>query len=363
MQTNVSNSNTSDALQSAAREQMRLSPDSNGALMGKEKIDPGPSSPSPRGIETWGPCSPFNLPEPTGPLDFIEPEELSKLLHVSDISNIDASCGEDDSYVLPDNGFMDVDGSFESGGLQSLVGEGQVDAVNDSPDGFDSFSKPDEDDSSLSHHEANRDPSLSPFRIEAFLSPEHKVLHFPDANMPDGEVKMGTMCGAEHEEEDLCFDFDVGNPEDLNDVSVISNGEIVDMVCETRKASEPDVRDHRELEGKRYAKKNSKGNFAEGKRAAGDGPSEGKGKDAKIFSEDELKRIRRVKNRASVEKCRTKQRLRMEALQNELATLTSENKALRDLTSWMDSSVDEISSQVTMFSRCIQTLKEVDKNI
>lgn len=47
------------------------------------------------------------------------------------------------------------------------------------------------------------------------------------------------------------------------------------------------------------------------------------------LSDDEVKRMRRVKNRESVEKCRTKQRLRMEALQVEETCLKSENEMLR----------------------------------
>ena len=48
------------------------------------------------------------------------------------------------------------------------------------------------------------------------------------------------------------------------------------------------------------------------------------------LSTDEVKRIRRVRNRESVEKCRTKQRLRMEALQVEQTCLLSENELLSE---------------------------------
>lgn len=50
------------------------------------------------------------------------------------------------------------------------------------------------------------------------------------------------------------------------------------------------------------------------------------------YSEEELKRIRRVKNRASVEKCRTKQRKRMEALEVEMHCLRQENRNLEAVT-------------------------------
>lgn len=46
------------------------------------------------------------------------------------------------------------------------------------------------------------------------------------------------------------------------------------------------------------------------------------------MTDDEIKRMRRVKNRESVEKCRMKQRLRMEALQVEQTCLVGENKTL-----------------------------------
>lgn len=46
------------------------------------------------------------------------------------------------------------------------------------------------------------------------------------------------------------------------------------------------------------------------------------------LSDDDFKRMRRVKNRESVEKCRTKQRVRVEALQVEQTCLKSENQML-----------------------------------
>lgn len=48
------------------------------------------------------------------------------------------------------------------------------------------------------------------------------------------------------------------------------------------------------------------------------------------ISEEELRKMRRVKNRASVEKCRTKQRLRMEALQVEQKCLISECTVIKE---------------------------------
>lgn len=48
------------------------------------------------------------------------------------------------------------------------------------------------------------------------------------------------------------------------------------------------------------------------------------------ISDEELRKMRRVKNRASVEKCRTKQRLRMEALQVEQKCLMSECTVIKE---------------------------------
>lgn len=48
------------------------------------------------------------------------------------------------------------------------------------------------------------------------------------------------------------------------------------------------------------------------------------------ISEEELRKMRRVKNRASVEKCRTKQRLRMEALQVEQKCLMNECAMIKE---------------------------------
>lgn len=68
---------------------------------------------------------------------------------------------------------------------------------------------------------------------------------------------------------------------------------------------------------------------------SGRGKSKGNSEWAHL-SEEELKKLRRVKNRASVEKCRTKQRLRMEALQMEMNVLTCENLVMRETANKLD---------------------------
>lgn len=64
------------------------------------------------------------------------------------------------------------------------------------------------------------------------------------------------------------------------------------------------------------------------------------------YSEEELKRIRRVKNRASVEKCRTKQRKRMEALEIEMRCLKQENRNLEAVTKCVAGTSEAICMEV-----------------
>jgi Basic region leucine zipper len=63
------------------------------------------------------------------------------------------------------------------------------------------------------------------------------------------------------------------------------------------------------------------------------------------MSEEEQKRIRRVKNRASVEKCRNKQRKRMEALEQEKLALIRDNKAMLGVCKAVIASFDAISTE------------------
>lgn len=66
------------------------------------------------------------------------------------------------------------------------------------------------------------------------------------------------------------------------------------------------------------------------------------------LTEEELRKIRRVKNRESVEKCRAKQRLRLEALQVEQSCLRSENEAMRGLCDMIRANSTELASQFGM---------------
>jgi hypothetical protein len=71
------------------------------------------------------------------------------------------------------------------------------------------------------------------------------------------------------------------------------------------------------------------------------------GGDAPQLSEEELqRRIRRVKNRESVEKCRNKQKMRMVALEKELNALRRENGTLLAVTKCVHGTYEVIASEV-----------------
>lgn len=78
--------------------------------------------------------------------------------------------------------------------------------------------------------------------------------------------------------------------------------------------------------------------------------SPGSVESAAPISEEEQKRIRRVKNRASVEKCRNKQRMRLESLTREREALTVENTMLRSAAEQVRLSMSSILSQVAALS-------------
>lgn len=63
-------------------------------------------------------------------------------------------------------------------------------------------------------------------------------------------------------------------------------------------------------------------------------------------NEEEMRKIRRVKNRASVEKCRMKQRQRMEALESELKWLRQENLVMQEVTKRVQNTFDTIRAEV-----------------
>lgn len=65
---------------------------------------------------------------------------------------------------------------------------------------------------------------------------------------------------------------------------------------------------------------------------------------------EEQKRIRRVKNRASVEKCRQRQRIRFEALSTERETISKETDILRDVGNDVREKLGTILNQVAALS-------------
>lgn len=78
------------------------------------------------------------------------------------------------------------------------------------------------------------------------------------------------------------------------------------------------------------------------------------------LSEEELKKLRRVKNRESVERCRTKQRLRMEALQVEQTCLRLENKNLREARNSIRAVLRDISEQMKSLKRHMENRDKGD---
>lgn len=77
-------------------------------------------------------------------------------------------------------------------------------------------------------------------------------------------------------------------------------------------------------------------------------------------TEDEVKRMRRVKNRESVEKCRTKQRLRMERLQVEQTCLVGENKRLGDAVTQVECNLQllcDLAAQIQLHGRLETKIK------
>lgn len=68
------------------------------------------------------------------------------------------------------------------------------------------------------------------------------------------------------------------------------------------------------------------------------------------LSEEEQKRIRRVKNRASVEKCRSRQRMRLDSLNKERDALTEENCLLKSTCDSIRTTMQIILEQVAALS-------------
>lgn len=315
-----------------------------------------PCSPSPRGIETWGPCSPFNLPNPSTALTLVEPTEISRILDdaLSDSDNLEFSTtrkSEQDLLPL----ISIVDSQFIQGGSSEEFKEHTADGsggakTTNGLDGVNDF----EFSSNIGLHK-----ECHPAPMEVYSEHEARVAKdsfmFPQwTNDKSGDGNTDG-CG-----EDECISVVMGHGDlsvdEQNASSILSQKRTLETVqaeavtrtrcydaerCYNSRGSET-VEDC-SMKKLRY----SLGMDGNGEKWQDGSKQEGQGQGSVKLTEEELKRIRRVKNRASVEKCRAKQRMRMEALQCELKVLKYENQTLRDLTTWMDSSVNDISSQMT----------------
>lgn len=321
----------------------------------QKKVGYGLLSPSPRGIETWGPCSPFILPDPSTQITFIEPEEISLVLdgHSTGTSGVDTSNSENAVQILPSNGFMDLETILEATELPFPV-SGR--AVNENI----LHSNLKVDDPCLTDSEEN-----TKFIEDFFLQLKPDTTTNKGVYEPKSPTKaQNVLLNLIHGKRPVLRNMEAKDLETTeNRVFCVQEFQKLDLpitqgVTSGRKICRRTVG----VEGKAEKCQGSRTQveFQFSPKENDDGTADrskeklisASNKSGTELSEEELKRIRRVKNRASVEKCRTKQRLRMEALQSELKTLTSENNTLRDLTTWMDSSVDVISSQLAETGQC-----------
>lgn len=314
----------------------------------------GPASPSPRGVETWEPCSPFFVSDPSAQVNMIEPDEISLVLsdHEGWKGRVCPKTRDSKLLVLPQSaqsGFMELEKLFE--------GNRSPFRVTDRPanDASSQDEKKVVDVSALERHEHDK-------LIEELFLPLEKDSGYENSSLQqfpshDGEDTSLTIPNNSCRKE-CVLSMSETAPEScsVNALEVmdlpISDSEIDERNAPERKKA---LFTERIMESCQHPMKGERSPLSRGDETLvnvkkvsvvngtpnnlGYGPGEN-------LSEEDLKRIRRVKNRASVEKCRTKQRLRTEALQMELKALTSENKTLRDLTTWMGSNVNVISTHL-----------------
>lgn len=311
------------------------------------------SSPSPRGVETWGPCSPFVLPNPSPHINFIQPEEITAVLNRPLSERSSKSQVDKGGRIsrLPKNDFME---------MEDLFREAEVPYQTPLSPGNEAATHMDAKMTDLPFLDGNEDGN---FIDDLFLQLKPSF-HGDSALCPvQTEMKNTVKCNE--------------SPHSLtqwNATVLKSDLEVRDKDSYGRKVPNTEAQNFRNKNrmsdhfrftaGEKAALKGRNDIFIASenetetsfvkseKDSATTNPTNDRSGVQAVgcndhLSEAELKRIRRVKNRASVEKCRTKQRLRMEALQTELENLTSENKTLRELASWMDSSVVVISTQLS----------------
>lgn len=325
-----------------------------GKHISEKRHQQAPCSPSPRGIETWGPCSPFNLPNPSTSLTLLEPAEISRILDdtLSDGNSLEfATARKTCQHVLPLSTTLDL--QFNHGEsceeFKHRVGHGSGNAGT--TNGLYTVTEFEFSDNATSHQECH--PALTNLYPEQETRGSTDSFTFPQSHncvLSDGSGdyhRDDEVINVATDRDDLSQSEqnDLGTPQQKITLHAAQEESEIDSVAYGVKCDEI-YRDIGKDEG--YAAKRMKYSLPIGHDGedSQDAPKQGGSPPARKLTEEEMKRIRRVKNRASVEKCRTKQRLRMEALQCELKELECENQTLRELTTWMDSSVDDISSRM-----------------
>lgn len=333
-----------------------------------DKTDYGALSPSPRGIETWAPYSPFSLPEPTGHFSLLEPSEVSRILNFSEdpeaIPDCDSKEG-DGAYAQQDA--MNLDVIVKVSGLNSPITHPAAlyGGMEPETNPYQSLN-PEETDMKL--HRRVDDPYSTLMHQSNAMTSSESLLAM-NSKMSDSTVTVLKAVEAHASENGLVNESRVPEVK-MNDKSShpaessISQFRAVDRILSGPNdgRSENVFRSQLNPE-KDYWKTCGSSLQEEGFVPCATQGKESKAKKETMATEEELKRLRRVKNRASVEKCRAKQRMRMEALKTEMKALVSENKTLRDLTAWMDSTVDAISLQVMKFSSSQDGSNAVDSGI
>lgn len=344
----------------------RARDESDGATQGTSSAPKnasyGPSSPSPRGVETWGPCSPFVLPDPSTHITLIEHEEISLVLdgHLNGKIGNEAA-NKSHKVGLPKSGLMELETIFETT-------EPLLRAIERPVNGSISHAATLDDLSAMESDEHDR------FIDDLFLQLKTNTHQDAGSNQQSCSIRDTDKCLSIHPNTHLdhgaSLNYGIDRKDDekhgrhISDIREVQKLVMSTHVIDGGKSRIRGENAFREgvIETYQIPTKVVKPQlFQRGKNVLHanlmkDKMNTNDNSPGEHLSEEELKRIRRVKNRASVEKCRTKQRLRMEALQTELKTLTSENKALRDLTTWMDPSVVVISTQLseTASSSCPQ---------
>lgn len=299
-------------------------------------------SPSPRGIESMGHCSPFKLPNPSTTIDNLLVEDVTASFDDADMDTSDVPCDYKEMHneTFHSNN-QDPSKADDPNPNMSI----QTDNLLNLP--FNDFlAKPffNNPINDFINDGAHGNEGASPIHD----TPDFVKLN-PSSNViqENGKLKMSTFTElpTTMTREPVMTNNSIGSKkgfigDQFNDAESTGSclrGIGLKEVNSTSNYGKSAF--HPIMKRSNSASKNKNRARLNNAKNSGNGST-------KKMSEEELKRIRRVKNRASVEKCRTKQRLRMEALQDERKTLQVENKALEGLTEWMDSKLMVISSEI-----------------